>query len=367
MTLLGKGYFIWQIPNCDGGVPGAIAARAVDAGLSHVLIKIADGPAWTYNYNYETDTDLVPPVLKELRNAGIKVWGWHYVMGANPVGEARLAIERSLALGVDGYVIDAESEYKKDGKETSARRFMKELRAGLPDMPIALSTYRFPKLHSALPFAEFLEQCDYAMPQVYFEQSHNPEEQLERCVAQYMALRPARPVIPTVPTYSSGGWRPSPDEVTRILRKAKEMGLTAANAWSWDYATRSAHLDLFEAVAKFDWPPAVPVADMPDRLIDHMNQHDPSQVANLYLDRGAHVTGARTVIGKAPIREWYNVLFNQLLPNARFEMTGKSGSGNSRHFTWKASSENGIVHNGNDVLGLLDGGIQYHFTYFTIT
>lgn len=366
MTLFGKGYFIWQLPRCDGGNPEAITARALDAGLSHVLIKIADGPAWIYNYNYDTEEDLIPPVVSALRSTGIQVWGWHYVLGYDPVGEARMAVSRTRALGLDGYVIDAESEYKQKGKEAAARHFMKELREGLPHLPIALSTYRYPRIHQPFPFETFLQGCDYAMPQVYFEQAHNPEQQLERSVEQYLALRSARPVIPTIPTYSRGKWKPTPDEVRRILQKAKDMGLTAANAWSWDFATRPEHLDLWQAVADFPWPPQAPIADIPERLIGRLNQGDPSHVAALYCERAAHVTGARTVMGKESVKVWYKTLLKQLLPGAAFEMTGKSGSGSSRRFTWKAQSEHGRVENGNDVLGLLEGRIQYHYTYFTI-
>lgn len=367
MTLYGKGFFIWQIPRCDNGVPSAIAARAVDAGLSHVLIKIADGSDWPYNYDFEADVDLVPPVMHALREVGIQVWGWHYVRGDNPQREAQLAVERTLTLGLDGYVIDAEAQYKTGNKAAAARRFMQDLRAGIPNLPVALSSYRFPKVHPGLPFSEFLDKCDYAMPQVYFEQAHNPEQQLERCVEQYMALQPARPVIPTAPTYSAGGWCPSPDEITRFLQRAKDMGLTAVNAWSWEYASRSAHLDLWQAMADFDWPPMAPVPDISERLIGRLNQHNPAHVAELYHDNAAHVTGARTVVSRGAISEWYNILFTQLLPNAQFELTGRGGNGNSRRFTWTAESDNGCVLNGNDTLGLLNGMIQYHYTYFTIT
>lgn len=366
MTLYGKGFYVWQIPRCEAGVPGAIAARAAAAGLSHVLIKIADGATWAYNYDYATKTDLVPPVLQALREVGIQVWGWHYVRGDDPVGEARLAVQRSRALGVDGYVVDAEAEYKRPGKRTAAQRFMQELRAGLPQLPIALSSYRFPSTHPSLPFSEFLERCDYAMPQVYFELAHNPEEQLERSVSQYMALRPARPVIPTGPAYGRGTWRPTQDELVRFMSRAKAMGLTGVNMWSWEYATKVQYADLWEAVAHFDWPASAPVADMPERLVGRWNQHDPALVAGLYLDSAAHVTGARTVVGREPIQQWYGVLMNQLLPGAQFQMTGKSGSGPSRQFTWIAQSDHGVVMDGNDTLGLRDGRIQYHYTYFTI-
>ncbi len=106
MTLLGKGYYIWQIWNCEGGDPVAIASKAKSAGLSHVLVKIADG-ILLYNVDKNSKQDLVPPLIEACRREGIQVWGWHYIRGNNPVGEARIAVQRSLALGVDGYVIGA--------------------------------------------------------------------------------------------------------------------------------------------------------------------------------------------------------------------------------------------------------------------
>jgi len=367
MTLYGKGYYLWKIPYVEKGNPVAITERALEAGLSHMLIKVADGDNWPYNVERESGVDLIPPLRDLLWEAGLQVWGWHYVRGDNPIGEARLAIERMKALNLDGYVVDAEEEYKQPGKSLAAKRFMRELRAEFPDLPMALSTYRYPHLHRTFPFETFLESCDYAMPQVYFEQAHNPESQLERCVDQYLAFRPARPILPTGPTYSHAGWTPTGEDVTRFLARAKEMGLGAANFWAIDFSLRDSMKDLWHAVATFHWTASPPVADVPERLVGRINQHDPSFVAGLYHENAAHVTGARTVIGKEPIQAWYQAMFNQLLPNLEMQITGKSGSGNSRHFTWTAEGKDGVVLDGNDTLGLRDGLIQYHYTYFTIT
>ena len=366
MTLLGKGHYMWQLPNCDGGSPAAITSRLVKANVSHVLIKIADGYAWPYNIDRNTKVDWIPPVLVALKQAGIAVWGWQYVRGDNPEAEASLAVQRARGLGIDGFVVDAEIEYKKPGKKAAARRYMTALRAGLGDMPIALSTFRFPRTHPDFPFAEFLAQCDLAMPQVYFEQAHNVEEQLERCVQQYLALAPARPIIPTGPTYSHAGWRPTAAEVERFLVRAKTMGLTAANFWAYDFSTRPSFVDLWDTIAAFDWPAGPTVADMPERLVGRINQKDSDLIAGLYCDNAAHVTAQRTIIGREAIAGWYRTLLNEGLPNADFKVTGKSGTGPTRQFTWTATSDRGAVADGNDTLGLLDGRIQYHYTYFNI-
>ncbi len=97
-----------------------------------------------------------------------------------------------------------------------------------------------------------------------------------------------------------------------------------------------------------------------------MNQHDPVFVAGLYKDNAAHVTGERTVVGRSYVEQWYRSLFTELVPNATFKLTGKSGTGRTRHFTWEASNKQTLIVDGNDTLGLIDGRIQYHYTYFTI-
>ena len=63
MTLMGKGHYMWQIPKCDGGSPAAITARVVKAGVSHVMIKIADGYHWAYNIDQKTKVDWSGVVL----------------------------------------------------------------------------------------------------------------------------------------------------------------------------------------------------------------------------------------------------------------------------------------------------------------
>jgi hypothetical protein len=57
MALQGKGFMIWKIPSCEGGSASQIASQAKLAGLTHVLIKIADGIT-AYNVNKDTASTL---------------------------------------------------------------------------------------------------------------------------------------------------------------------------------------------------------------------------------------------------------------------------------------------------------------------
>ena len=51
MTLVGKGFFTWKIPNCEHGNAEQIASQAVIADLTHLVVKIADG-TMIYNGNW---------------------------------------------------------------------------------------------------------------------------------------------------------------------------------------------------------------------------------------------------------------------------------------------------------------------------
>jgi hypothetical protein len=363
MILQGKGFFIWQIPNCENGDPQAIARLAKEAQLSHVIIKIADT---IFSYNIYAGVDRAPAVVEALREQGIQVWGWHYVKGDDPLREANKAVARVKELDLDGYVIDAEAEYKQPGKARAAARFMNELREGLPEKPVALSSYRYPSYHPQLPWREFLEKCDFNMPQVYWMNATNPGDQLKRSVGEFQALAPFRPVIPTGSAFKERGWGSRSNEVVAFLEAAQSLNLAAANFYSWD-ACRTFLPELWEPICNYPWGATSQAPDITTQFINALNTRDPAQVAALYSATAVHVTGERTVQGQAAIQVWYQTLFNQALPEAAFALTGFSGSGNSRHFTWTATSSESNVHNGNDTFGLVNEKVVYHYSFFTVT
>jgi hypothetical protein len=365
LTLQGKGFYIWQIKRCEGGSATAIANAAVQAGLSHVLIKIADGGS-SYNIDSTSGVDLVPPVKQALKARNIQVWGWHYVYGYDPTGEANIAIQRIQQLGLDGYAIDAEEQYKQPGKDVAASQFMTRLRAVLPDFPIALSSYRYPTYHPQLPWKVFLEKCDLNMPQVYWVEAHNPGEQLTRSLREFQAMTPYRALIPTGSAYKQGTWEPSPAEIIEFLQIAQNLNMTAANFWEWGH-TRLYLPGLWDAIAAFPWSVTPDQQDILEKYFSALNAHNVDQVMELYDDNAVHVDPASTIQGNTAIRLWYSRLFSQTLPNATFTMGENSSNASSRYFSWTAESTGGNVSDGNDTLGIVAGKILYHYTQFSVT
>ncbi len=359
----GKGFYIWQIRRTEAGNAAAIAQLAAQAGLKHVLIKIADGTK-AYNLDPITGADLVPAVIRALRDRSISVLGWHYVYGYEPEAEADIALQRIQMLGVDAYVIDAEDQYQLPGRDEAATIFMGRLRRSLPSFPMALSSYRYPTYHPAFPWPQFLEQVNINMPQVYWVEAQNPADQLVRCQREFNAIQPVRPIIPTGSAYLQGDWRPTPEEIVAFMDTARSLNMQAVNFWEWAH-TRLYLPELWQAISDYQWPLEIPQGDILDRYFAALNAHDPAVLSQLYISNAVHVTPDRTVQGRENIQAWYKDLF-QRLPEAVFTIGEQSGEVGSRHFSWTAESPKGTIRNGQDSFGLVNGLIAYHYTYFKI-
>lgn len=376
IPLQGKGMYLWRIMNAEGGDPAAIAETAVQAGLTHVLVKIADGRG-TYNtykvaqgrkiFNSPDGVDQVPAVVAALRNRGIRVWGWQYIYGHYPLVEARMAIQRIRQFNLEGFVVNAEIEFEQRGMEGPARTYMQELRSALPDTALGFSSFRYPLMHRALPWETFLNYCDINMPQVYWVGGNNPGAQLERSLREFQSMGITKPFFPTGAAYGEHGWRATPAQVTAFLQAVKNMGLAGCNFWEWSFA-RQRDSELWNPVQNFAW--ATPEPEKPQditiRYIEALNSNDPVKVAALYGGNGMHVTAQRTVQGQQNVLGWYNTLLRETLPNAKFEITGESQADNVRTVTWTAESSNGRVLDGKDSLGIKDDQIAYHYTFFTV-
>lgn len=263
--LEGKGFFIWWVKNCEGGDPEAIAAAAQAAGLTHVLIKVGHGPE-PYRYNITVANDRVAPLVTALRAIpDFQVWGWQYTFGEKPEDEARIAVDLVQQYQLDGFVINAEQEYKRDAIRPNATRYADALRqnledAELEDLPVALSSYRYPEWHQDFPWPAFMQVCTIMMPQVYWvaRSSPDPVANLQRCLQQYHDIGWTGPIIPTGAAYDEWQYPPNApkwlwvtqaDEIRAFLPAVKDAGLQAVNFWSWEHALE----ERWQAVAEFQW------------------------------------------------------------------------------------------------------------------
>jgi hypothetical protein len=266
----GKGVFIWQLINCCGGNMDYLAQKARELGISWAAIKAADGVA-------DFNSDLMAAAIPKLELAGVEVWGWQYIYGANkwfgkPViatVEAATAIRNINKWRFAGWILDPESEYKRSGAAAWADAYMTALRTTFPKLSIGLCSYRFPSLHPELPWQSFLRRCDFHMPQVYWAGAHNPGNQLRQSYRELQALR-ALPFIPTGAAYvEKGKWAgPTVAEINEFDQEARELKLPGVNWWAWDDGLES-HPAWWAAIAAHHWgvvPTPVPALTVEERL-----------------------------------------------------------------------------------------------------
>lgn len=259
--LTGKQLFIWKINEIEGGDPVAIALKAKTAGYAGVNVKIIDGKA-TMN------GDKIALLIQECKARGIKVSLWGYFYGVSPnnaqaeANAAAALINKYYLDGIDTFLIDVEEEYKASGSKTWATAFMSTLKGAIsPLINLGLCSYRFPSVHPEIPWAEFLQYCNFHAPQVYWEQSSNPAEQLQQSYNELIALKNI-PFFPAGAAYCHAGWCATPAQAVAFADKAMSMGLKGITYWAWHSATGIA--GMWEALAGIVYVPKPPVIPPPD-------------------------------------------------------------------------------------------------------
>ncbi|MBN1314167.1 MAG: nuclear transport factor 2 family protein [Anaerolineales bacterium] len=352
MMLYGKGMFIWQLNRIAGGNVSKMVDKALSAGLSHVLIKIADG-------DRASNRELLKPATIAFQSAGIQTWGWAWIWLEDPVQEAEIAARKCEKLGLDGFVINAEHPAK--GKEEQARAYMDMLCDRLRDLPIGLSSYRYPQHHRTVPWEALLSRCTVDMPQMYWA-GESPDKCVMDSLDQHRMFPFSKPVIPTGAAYGEQYgrfyFRSEPHEIKMFLDTVRENGLAAANFWSWDW-TEIHGPDLWDAIAAYDWPKPEESLDMGEQFWQALVANDLNMLADLYHSNAIYVSANATVQGPTEIQEQFRILFS-MIPGATFVKDELRTDGMVRYLYWRAESDTCRIINGLDTIGLRSGRIQYH-------
>lgn len=274
----GKGMFVWVLSRCAGGDMARLVQMCIDAGIKWISIKVANGTS-VYKgsaaefWQQQKLLDRLVPLAKA---AGIGVHFWGYTYAQRPGKESGPIIEMIRKHRPLSYTINAEKEYKNQaGKQAaidhaSAIRWAMQISSSddIPDIPIGLSSYRWPSVHPEFPWTEFAEFIDFHNPQVYWQGAENPGAQLIRSVNELKKLKDI-PIIPAGTMYPHGRWKPTPAHIIQFMATAQQLGLLGVHFWEWYYAEKK-YPELWDAMANFIWvdqsgsePPQPPEPETP--------------------------------------------------------------------------------------------------------
>jgi hypothetical protein len=241
---IGKGVYVWRPASISGGDPEAIAGRFEAAGVSTAVLQICDG--------FQVLSDL-EPLVGTLRNHGIRVgaWGYSYLNRA-PIKEAIAVGEACERYEPDFYLINVEKEV--EGNHDGARIFMEQLRSAISGLPVGLNTYANVSAHPRFPWAEFLQDVDFACPLVYWR-SVDPVGRLITTQQAYADLAD----VPEIPMpvvagdlYTSKGVQPTPEQVTQFLNAAhSDPFINGVLMWAADDTQTTP--ELWQAFSRFQW------------------------------------------------------------------------------------------------------------------
>lgn len=284
----GKGAMVWKLRNWQGGDPAKQVAQARSLGLSWVTLKFLDGVnrKWENSSVVNQNADLLPDTIDALEKAGIKATGWVYTYGAKWIlnngnwvlgysnaaaaAEAQAACDAAALYGFDHWDIDAEGEYQKSGATGRAQAYCESMSQHGPTYTQSLCSYRWPKTYQpAFPVDAFAPFVEVWSPQVYFLLDNRPNGgaiQLETSFNQYHGIR-VLPFLPIFPTYKSGDWTATGEQIQQFLQKAKDLGCVGAGAYELTMATS----EQLAAIRDFQWstappppPPTDPAAEIHD-------------------------------------------------------------------------------------------------------
>jgi hypothetical protein len=243
----GKSIWIWVLEDCLAGDVNAIIQKCKDNGITSLIIKGADG-----NFGWSQFTQ---ELVDEIHSAGLKVYSWSYVYGGNPpagmesdpVTEANL-VNTLLAMGVDGHIIDAESEYEHSSNPAaSATLMMTTIRQKHPDAFIAYAPFPIVDDHTAFPYVQFNQFCDAVMPQVYWNDwQMSPADAVNWMYQQWSKWQAvwksanlpgnSLPIVPLGSFYDTNSYTLTPADIQSFIQSV--AGYMAVSIWEFAHIIR---------------------------------------------------------------------------------------------------------------------------------
>jgi hypothetical protein len=236
----GKGMWIWQPDQAEGGDPAAIIARAQATGLSHLYVRTGS------SVDGFVGAPFLDSLLPVAHAAGIRVIGWDFPYFDDVNTDVARALEAIRYVTPSGDRLDgfsADIETPQEGVALTAEAaaaYGQTLRNEVgPSFPLIATVPRpSPARQLDYPYAEVLANFDVVAPMVYWIDTPPDEDAAEAVdfLAQY-----GKSIEPVGQAYDSsleGGpaGAPTGDEIGAFINTADAHGAQGVSFWSWQHA-----------------------------------------------------------------------------------------------------------------------------------
>ncbi|MGH9265321.1 MAG: hypothetical protein ACRD1D_11580 [Acidimicrobiales bacterium] len=252
-VLEGKGMWIWKHRQTEGGDVDAVVARAKEAGLRQLWVRVGDSRDGFYAADYLST--LVP----RAQRAGLAVIGWGFPFLHDPVSDAAWSIEAVSWRGPDGSRLDGFSpdiELSSEGVVLTERRitvYLGLVRPAGGDLPLVATVYSATdaRWNGTYPYRAIAPYVDAFAPMVYWGCAEAGRAALQS-IERLATLKPVHVIGQGYDAGPEGGraGAPSPTETVRFLDVARRNGAIGASLWVW----QSIGGPQWDALSTFSWP-----------------------------------------------------------------------------------------------------------------
>jgi hypothetical protein len=321
---LGKGDWIWEVPQTESRLGVTTVQGIIDyetsLGMQWITVKCGDGNnIWT-----QFTSDLIT----RAHAAGLKIFGWAYAYGnnsahygggvtdsANINGEINVALN-ALALGADGFIIDAEIEYETNATRVAdATLYAGTIKSNYPSYFLAHAPFPYINSHPGFPYTQFGIYCDAVMPQDYWGAiGISPQTMVVNMNSQWRSWQNSltgsntnaiKPIVPLAQSYSPVTGAQIAQFLYALQTNSPKATVAGYNGVSfWDAQERT--------------------ADMDAAILGGNAPFLSTQPLDLVVDAGGSATFAAVASGIAPLN--YQWLFNNAnisnATNANYTVAG---------------------------------------------
>lgn len=160
-----------------------------------VYLKVFDGRSKPMFWDFQCNKN----IINDFNKNEIQVYGWGYHYGTPDIAKQVDAVQQALDCGLDGYVVDMESEVEDTATHDNVDKLLAALKPVVPAGGFGYTSFGHPEFHPNIPWKIFDKYCELAMPQIYFEKftfGRNNEDEVQQCLSAHKKLGLTTAILP---------------------------------------------------------------------------------------------------------------------------------------------------------------------------